>query len=173
MDTAVRPVVSVARMRALAASRGVSLEGMAEISPNVLEGGGEQDESQLGGELARAVLHQQETQRRAATMMQMSWRRRKARRFLNKRFEARKIKLEEKRQYWAAICVQRAWTSAKLRHELARKVERTRLWIEAERDAGARTLQRLCRRRKDAKELTSRFTVRKIILEQASGCFTM
>lgn len=51
---------------------------------------------------------------------------------------------------------------------MAARVERTRVRIEAERDSGSRTLQRLCRRRKDARELASRFAIRKIILEQAS-----
>lgn len=169
MGDAVRPAVAVARIRALAASRGVSLEDMSESARKVFAESCEMDERLLGGELARAVLQQQETQRRAAATLQGRWRRRKARRLLDERSQERKIKLDIERRNRGAQSVQRAWASSKLRAEIAARLERTRLRIEAERDAAARRLQKMCRRRKDAKELASRFIVRKIILEQASG----
>lgn len=83
-------------------------------------------------------------------------------------FEKRKVKLTKEKRERTAFRLQRMWAGAKLRGELTFRVERTRARIEAERDRGARRLQRLCRRRKDAKELASRFVVRKIILEQVS-----
>ncbi|CAN0035449.1 unnamed protein product, partial [Scytosiphon promiscuus] len=120
-----------------------------------------------GSELARAVIKQQEAQRRAAEVLQTAWRRRKAMLHLEGLFEKRKVKLTNEKRENTAFRLQRMWAGAKLRGELAFRVERTRVRIEAERDWGARKLQRLCRRRKDAKELASRFVVRKIILEQA------
>lgn len=81
-------------------------------------------------------------------------------------FAKRKVKMINDRRELSALRLQRVWASARLRAELAARVEATRLRIAAERDWGARKLQRLCRRRKDAKELASRFAIRKIILEQ-------
>lgn len=81
-------------------------------------------------------------------------------------FKKRKIKITNERRELTAFRLQRMWARSRLRAELATRVETTRVRIEAERDWGSRKLQRLCRRRKDAKELVSRFMVRKIILEQ-------
>lgn len=78
----------------------------------------------------------------------------------------RKVKILNDRRELSALRLQRVWASARLRAELAARVEATRVRIAAERDWAARKLQRLCRRRKDAKELASRFAIRKIILEQ-------
>lgn len=81
-------------------------------------------------------------------------------------FQKRKVKIVNERRQLTAFRLQRMWASSRLRAEMAARVERTRVRIEAEKDRGSRKLQRLCRRRKDAKELASRFAIRKIILEQ-------
>lgn len=175
MGDAVRPAVAVARMRALAASRGMSLADMTEFTagpPYHYDGTEEADadgavpERLTGGELARALLQQEETQRRAAARLQGAWKRKKARGLLEARFQARKVQLENERRDRGARRIQKAWWDAKLRGEISARVERTRRKIEDARQAGAIVLQKMCRRRKDAKELASRFIVRKIILEQ-------
>lgn len=77
MGEAVRPAVAVARIRALAASRGVSLEDLtASATAAVAKGRGSEGQydgeldERLGGELARAVLEQERTQGRAAARLQ-------------------------------------------------------------------------------------------------------
>lgn len=75
MGDAVRPAVAVARIRALAASRGLSLEDVSTLSAaaravDVAEGGAGEMNERLGAELARAVLEQDRTQRRAAARIQ-------------------------------------------------------------------------------------------------------
>lgn len=81
-------------------------------------------------------------------------------------FAKRKVKILNDRRELSTLRLQRVWASGRLRVELAARVEATRRRIAAEREWGARMLQRLCRRRKDAKELALRFAIRKIILEQ-------
>ena len=186
MADAVRPAVAVARMRASAASRGISLEDMSQPATAGTSGRGRDGEEEEGGAtaaaaggdgsatagmaegalLARAVLQQEDTQRRAAICVQRAVRRRKAKRLLEERFRLQKIKLEKARRDRGARSVQRAWSAMRLRREVAVRVERTTRRVEAERDVASRRLQKLCRRRKDAKELASRFAIRKIILEQ-------
>ncbi|CAN0035308.1 unnamed protein product, partial [Pylaiella littoralis] len=173
LGDAVMPAAAVARLRARAAARGISLSEMM-AGEDVGSYGDDDDDDEAamakrlsGSELARAVLKQQEAQRRAAEAVQFAWKRRKARACLEKRFQERKGKIIGERRELTALRLQRLWASCKLRAELAARVERTRRRIEGERDRGVRRLQRMCRRRKDAKELASRFMVRKIILEQA------
>ncbi|CAM9976055.1 unnamed protein product [Ectocarpus sp. 6 AP-2014] len=177
MGDAVRPAEVVARLRASAAARGVSLSQIMsgafddDDNDGDHEGGvaGEDGVPKRlsGSELARAVLKQQESQRRAAEAVQLAWRKRKAMLHLEGLFAKRKVQILNDRRELSALRLQRVWASARLRVELAARVEATRRRIAAERDWGARMLQRLCRRRKDAKELASRFAIRKIILEQA------
>ena len=119
-----------------------------------------------GALLALAVLQQEDTQRRAAIRVQRAVRRKKAQHLLDERFRLQKVKLEKARRDRGARRVQRAWSASKLRREVTKRVERTARRVEAERDAASRRLQKLCRRRQDAKELASRFAIRKIILEQ-------
>lgn len=162
------PALAVARLRASAASLGVSLKDLSLSTGRARAGEGEVDESMLGGELARAVLQQQETQRRAAEAVQIAWRRRKANRLLDERFATRKEKLKIERRERGVSMLKRAWACYKIWREITARVERTRARIAVERDTAVRLLQRFCRRRKGAKELASRFAVRKIILEQVS-----
>lgn len=185
MAEAVKPALAVARMRASAASRGVSLEDMSQLgraSAGSVGGGGgrggeEEEEEETGVSsavvgvaegalLARAVLQQEDTQRRAAVRVQRTVRRKTAKRLMDERFRLQKIKLEKARRDRGARRVQRAWSAMRLRREVAERVERTARRVAAERDAASRRLQKLCRRRKDAKELASRFAIRKIILAQ-------
>lgn len=189
MADAVKPALAVARMRASAASRGVSLEDMsrsARVSGSVGEGhDGEEEEEEEGGGggggrrggstavgptegalLALAVLQQEDTQRRAAVRVQRAVRRKKAQNLLDERFRLQKVKLEKAKRDRGARRVQRAWSAVRLRREVTKRAEMTARRVEAEREAASRRLQKLCRRRKDAKELASRFTIRKIILEQ-------
>lgn len=74
MVEAVSPSVAVARMRALAASRGVSLDEFAAFGPaKDREGEGPYDgrlDERLGVELARAVSEQEKTRWRAAAHVQ-------------------------------------------------------------------------------------------------------
>ncbi|CAM9198538.1 unnamed protein product, partial [Ectocarpus sp. 12 AP-2014] len=177
MGDAVRPAEVVARLRASAAARGVSLSQiMSGVFDDDDDGGDDEGgvagedgvpKRLSGSELARAVLKQQESQRRAAEAVQLAWRKRKAMLHLEGLFAKRKVKVLNDRRELSALRLQRVWASARLRVELAARVEATRRRIAAEKDWGARMLQRLCRRRKDAKELASRFAIRKIILEQA------
>ncbi|CAB1110546.1 unnamed protein product [Ectocarpus sp. CCAP 1310/34] len=175
MGDAVRPAEVVARLRASAAARGVSLSQIMSGAFDDDDGGDDEDgvgedgvpKRLSGSELARAVLKQQESQRRAAEAVQLAWRKRKAMLHLEGLFAKRKVKILNDRRESSALRLQRVWASARLRVELAARVEATRRRIAAEREWGARMLQRLCRRRKDAKELASRFAIRKIILEQA------
>eukprot|EP00752_Nemacystus_decipiens_P006227 g5617.t1 len=172
MGEAVRPAAAVARLRASAAARGVSLSEMSGGGTTSDAVGSDDDEEAMamkrlsGSELARAVLKQQEAQGSAALALQLAWRKRKARLHLDDRFAKRKVKIIKERRENTALRVQRMWASSKLRAEVAARVEKTRARIEAQRDWGSRRLQRLCRRRRDAKELASRFAIRKIILEQ-------
>eukprot|EP00903_Cladosiphon_okamuranus_P007817 g7563.t1 len=177
MGDAVRPAVAVARLRASAAARGVSLSEMSTggVGSDAAAGSDDDDEVAMalkrlsGSELARAVLEQQEAQQRAAVALQLAWKKRKAMLHLEGLFKKRKVKMINERRQLSAFRLQRMWASSRLRVEIAARVERTRVRIEADRDWGSRKLQRLCRRRRDAKELASRFAIRKIILEQAKS----
>lgn len=75
MDDAVRPAVAVARIRALAESRGGSLEDISAAANAALAAGtdvgfGDELDERLRGELARAVVEQDRTQNRAAALVQ-------------------------------------------------------------------------------------------------------
>lgn len=172
MVEAVSPSVAVARMRALAASRGVSLDEFAAFGPaKDREGEGPYDgrlDERLGVELARAVSEQEKTRWRAAAHVQNAWRRQVQRRIMHGRFYLRKMQLEEVRRHRrqrSVSIIQRAWRRRCLEAEVTSIVQkRASNW--AERDAAARILQKLCRGMKEAQELRRSFVVRKFILER-------
>lgn len=111
MGDAVKPAAVVARMRANATSRGLSLANMSGL---IAIAAAEEDEpyegendARLGGELARAVLQQVQTQNQAAACIQGVFRRRRARIQLEERFRLRKLKLEAERREKGARAFQR------------------------------------------------------------------
>lgn len=176
MEDAVRPAVAVARMRSLAASRGMSLEDVSKMSAAAtLAAVATADDrtpvdgvldDRLGGELARAVIEQEKTQRSAAARIQGSWRQMRFRCVLRERFRLRAIEIDQERRDMGSQIIQRSWKKGCLRGEIASRVEKTRARKEAERNAATRRIQKFLRWRRDMKILSGRFAVRKIILEQ-------
>ncbi|CAM9299728.1 unnamed protein product, partial [Ascophyllum nodosum] len=149
--------------------RGVSTEDLSLSTGALYVEGSDIHETELGGQLARAVLQHEKAEHQAAIHVQRTWRKMKAQVHPEKRFAYRNVDLVNEKRERGAMAFQRAWVSAQFRKVVAAMVEKTAIRITIERDAAGKKLQRYARRRRDARELAARFAVRKIILEQAKS----
>ncbi|CAM9930663.1 unnamed protein product [Choristocarpus tenellus] len=166
LGKAVEPdkVIAQMRLRRSLASSLSSSEKIRKGDPSREE----REDVAVWAELERAAAELEAVQTKAIVTLQQLWRHTQWMQVLEQKFRARATILMLERQHRAVSMMKRGWKASRLRREMATRVRRTREERERREDIAVRQIQVLCRRRRGAKELETRFAVRKIILAEAT-----